>query len=198
MSNKTGREIAEERRAERIRLLSEKMESFLAAGEGRTSLEIGCGHGHWITSLAENSPNERLIGVDIISRRIRLAETKLSKRKLDHACVFKAEATEALEAWPESVPLDRIFLLHPDPWPKKRHAKNRMTGPLFLERMAEAASQGTELYFRTDDPVFYEWSRENFDAHSAWKVAELPWPHEAGSYFKDMLGVHGAITAVRV
>ncbi|MGE9290559.1 MAG: methyltransferase domain-containing protein, partial [Puniceicoccales bacterium] len=125
-----GRAIAEARRAERIRLLNETIRSFLGKGEGRVSLEIGCGHGHWLTSLAENSPGERLIGVDLISRRVRLAENKLAKRNLTNATVLKAEATEVLEAWPEGIALERIFLLHPDPWPKKRHAKNRMTGPV--------------------------------------------------------------------
>ncbi|MET3873518.1 tRNA (guanine-N7-)-methyltransferase [Puniceicoccus vermicola] len=174
------------------------MAEFLGEGGTRVSLEIGCGHGHWLTSLAENSPEERLIGVDLISRRIRLAEAKVAKRDLTNTLFLKAEATETLEAWPETVALKRIFLLHPDPWPKKRHAKNRMTGPAFLDRMAAAASPGCEFYFRTDDAPFFEWSRESLEAHPAWKSVELPWPHEAGSYFKDMLGVHGALTAVRV
>ncbi len=193
----SGRARMEALRAERIEALTEKMKEFLGAGEGSATLEIGCGHGHWLTSLAENSPGERFIGVDLLSRRIRLAEAKRAKRNLTNVLFLKAEATEILEAWPPETPLSRIFLLHPDPWPKKRHAKNRMTGPAFLDQMARAAGQGTELYFRTDDPAFFEWSRECLNAHSAWKLVTLPWPHEASSYFKDLLGVHGILTAVK-
>ncbi|MGE9290558.1 MAG: hypothetical protein ACQKBT_06195, partial [Puniceicoccales bacterium] len=54
-----------------------------------------------------------------------------------------------------------------------------------------------ELYFRTDDSAFFEWSRESMEEFPDWQLVDLPWPHEAGSYFKDMLGVHGALTAVR-
>jgi tRNA (guanine-N7-)-methyltransferase len=193
-----GREIAEARRAERISLLREKLDEFLSGNTGEAILEIGCGHGHWLASLAENRPESRMVGVDLISRRIRLAEGKTDRRGLGNVRFMKAEATEALEGWPDTVPISAIFLLHPDPWPKKRHAKNRMTGPAFLERMAKASEVGTELYFRTDDPEFFAWSRETLEAHPQWKVSDLPWPHEAGSYFKDMLGVYGALTAVRM
>lgn len=193
----SGRAIAEARRAERICLLSQTLRSFLERRGGRASLEIGCGHGHWLTSLAEDARVERFVGVDLISRRIRLAEKKQEKRNLENVLFLKAEATEILEAWPDEVGLDRIFLLHPDPWPKKRHAKNRMTGPIFLDRMAAASHEGTELYFRTDDAAFYDWSRECVTDHPAWHLMDLDWPHEAESYFKDLLGVFGSLTAIR-
>jgi tRNA (guanine-N7-)-methyltransferase len=189
--------MAEAKRAARVQRLREQLEGFLQGRGGPVTLEIGCGHGHWLTSLAEGSPESRLIGVDLLSRRIRLAEAKRAKRGLDNLLFLKAEARETLEAWPESSPPDRIFLLHPDPWPKKRHAKNRLTGPAFLDTMAAATRPGAQLFFRTDDPAFYEWSREVFEHHPHWTLTHLPWPHEAGSYFKDLLGIHGALTAIR-
>lgn len=160
-------------------------------------LELGCGHGHWLTSLAGLRPNELMVGVDLISRRIRLAREKQEKRGLENVLFLKAEGTEILEAWPKQNPVAQVFLLHPDPWPKKRHAKNRMTGEKFLTRIARVMGEGGEIYFRTDDPEFFSWSKDSFANHPDWRLVDLPWPHEAGSYFKDLLGVHGALTATR-
>jgi len=192
-----GRRIAEERRAGRVEALRERISGFLRNGT-EPSLEIGCGHGHWLVSLAEADPRTPFVGIDLVSRRIRLAEGKVRRRGLENVLFLKAEALEAMAAWPLEYPLDRIFLLHPDPWPKKRHAKNRLTGPIFLDGMARIAAPGARLFFRTDDQPFYEWSREQIEAHPDWEEKDLPWPHEAGSYFKDLLGVHGMISAVRL
>ena len=194
---RTGREIAEARRLERIEKIREQLREFLGNGDQRNSLEIGCGHGHWLNSFAEVAPEQKWVGVDLISRRIRLAEEKRAKRGLMNLLFLKAEAQETLEAWPEEIGLQQIFLLHPDPWPKKRHAKNRMTGPVFLDKMAAAMEKGGVLFFRTDDAPFFEWSRDSIDAHPAWERIDLPWPHEAESYFKNLLGVHGMCTAVK-
>ncbi|MFP4352438.1 MAG: tRNA (guanine(46)-N(7))-methyltransferase TrmB [Puniceicoccaceae bacterium] len=192
-----GRRLAEERRAARVAALAAALDEFLGREERERVLEIGCGHGHWLVSLAEHSPESRLAGVDLRSRRIRLAERKVERRGLSNVRFFKADAAEALEAWPGDRPIHRVFLLHPDPWPKKRHAKNRLTGPGILDRIADRTIPGGELYFRTDDAPFHEWSRESIRAHPAWEPADLSWPHEAGSFFKDLLGVHGTLTAIR-
>lgn len=192
-----GKRLAAERRADRVRGLGERIADFLAARGGRPTLELGCGHGHWLLSLAGAEETGPCVGVDLRSRRIRLADAKRERRGLEDVLFLKAEAGETLEAWPRERPPARIFLLHPDPWPKKRHAKHRLTGPAFLNRMADATAPGAELYFRTDDEAFFEWSKEQIFAHPAWSPVSLAWPHEAASYFRDLLGVHGAITAVR-
>ncbi len=192
-----GRKLAEARRAGRVEALAVALDEFLGESGGERVLEIGCGHGHWLVSLAERSPGSRLVGVDLLSRRIRLADRKAERRGLANVRFFKAEAAETLEAWPADRPIHRVFLLHPDPWPKKRHAKNRLTGPSVLDRIAARTEPGGELYFRTDHPAFHEWSRGSIETHPAWELADRPWPHEAGSYFKDLLGVHGTVTAIR-
>jgi len=192
-----GRKLAEVRRAARVEALAGALDEFLGPDGGERVLEIGCGHGHWLVSLAEHSPGSRLAGVDLLSRRIRLADRKVERRGLSNVRFFKADAAETLEAWPADRPIHRVFLLHPDPWPKKRHAKNRLTGPRILDRLADRTAVGGELYFRTDNPDFHEWSRESIRTHPAWEPADLPWPHEAGSFFKDLLGVHGTLTAIR-
>lgn len=192
-----GRAFAEERSRERIAGIRMSLAAFLKPDSGGTVLEIGCGHGHWLVSLAEKEPEKQFVGIDLISRRIRMATQKVQRRNLENVLFLKAEAMETMKAWSDLPRVDRIFLLHPDPWPKKRHRKNRLTGPDFLHQMARITRPGGELYFRTDDGEFFAWSEEQIAAHPSWERRNLPWPHEAGSYFRDLLGVHGCLSAAR-
>ena len=192
-----GREWAEAWAEERVAELRTILEPFLADASGPVGLEIGCGHGHWLAGLAAAYPEGRWVGIDLLSRRIRRAEAKAARLPAGNALFLKADATETLRAWPAGARPDQFFLLHPDPWPKARHAARRFTGPLFLDRMAETAAPGATLFFRTDDPAFFASSEESLREHPRWELTALPWPHEGWTYFGDLLGVYGQLTARR-
>lgn len=189
------REEVEQAAKKRIATLREELERLLSLHQGDCGLEIGCGHGHWLNSIAQAQPETLWIGADLISKRIEKAKSKANKRGLTNVHFYKAEATELLTAWPDDNPIHSVFLLYPDPWPKKRHTKNRLTRSSMLDLLAQKAAPGCVLYFRTDDAPFYEWTKEQIAEQSHWQLEELPWPHEHGSYFQDMLGIHGSLTA---
>ena len=102
---------------------------------GNTSFnfEIGCGHGHWLTSYAKK-PSHNFVGIDLISKRIEKANAKVEKRNLYNVCFCKAEANEFLEFC--DYELSNTFIMYPDPWPKKRHFKRRLVQLSFLELLA--------------------------------------------------------------
>lgn len=160
------------------------------------TLEIGCGHGHYLTAYATQHPETTCLGLDLVSKRIRKANLKKEKRNLSNLSFLKAEVREFLEAWPENLRAERIFILYPDPWPKKRHIKNRILQPGLLDSLCRIGMPGTHLHFRTDDPANYEWGRSVVDAHPRWKIRpDLEWPFENPSFFQDLLGVHESLTA---
>jgi tRNA (guanine-N7-)-methyltransferase len=169
-------------------------ESFPA--DTALTLEIGCGHGHYLTAYAGQHPEKTCLGIDIVSKRIRKANQKKDKRGLANLWFLKAEVTELLEAWPDFLRIERIFILFPDPWPKKRHAKNRILQTELLDSLAEIGTRGTRLHFRTDDPANFEWGRTVIEDHSRWEIrTDQAWPFENPSYFQDLLGVHESLTA---
>ncbi len=164
-------------------LLEEKIKS-----DQPMVFEVGCGHGHWLTSYAESHPGHFCIGVDVLTRRIELAKAKVAKRRLENILFLKAEALEALEAIPAPESLEAIFVLFPDPWPKKRHQKNRLIQDEFLDFLARRFREGLRLYFRTDDAAYFAWTEERFLASRNWELdASLVWPHECHSYFQDLM-----------
>jgi tRNA (guanine-N7-)-methyltransferase len=92
--------------------------------------------------------------------------------------------------------LSRIFVLFPDPWPKKRHEKNRLLQHSLLTVLAGRALPGALLHFRTDHQSLFEWGLEQLETHPDWTVdPNEAWPLEAGSYFQDMLGVYKSVSA---
>jgi tRNA (guanine-N7-)-methyltransferase len=172
---------------QRVAALRAELNDFLPVDKPLV-LELGCGHGHWLTSYAEAFPGQACLGVDLISARIRKALQKRDRLGLDHLTFIKAEATELLRAWPADRRLESVFMLFPDPWPKKRHFKNRMIQPAFLAKLATLVEPQGHFHFRTDHADYFEWTREHLAEHPDWELVEdLKWPWEAPSYFQNMM-----------
>lgn len=158
-------------------------------GARAVTLDLGCGHGHFLAGYAAERPEEWCVGLDLRTRRIRLAEAKARKRGLDRTRFIKAEAMEFLEALAGGPPVCRAFMLFPDPWPKKRHHKHRMLQPALLDCLARVAVRGACLHFRTDHADNFAWALTRVREHPRWTLLpEEPWPHETGTYFQDVTG----------
>jgi tRNA (guanine-N7-)-methyltransferase len=67
------------------------------------------------------------------------------------------DALDVLARLPDAS-LDRVYLLHPDPWPKARHAKRRFMNPGPIDRIAAKLKPGGEFRFGTDHPVYLRWA----------------------------------------
>ena len=147
-------------------------------------LEIGSGHGHWLTSFASNKPNRLFIGIDLISKRVRKAESKKSSSYLSNLFFIKAEASEFIDSIPNGIHILSTFIMFPDPWPKKRHFKNRLIQNHFLTKLAKSSTINSRLYFRTDHQDYFDWTVKHFHSHSSWEIYEDAWPHDSGSYFQ--------------
>lgn len=184
------------RQKERCEALGKSLRSVLPA-EGPIALEFGCGHGHWLTGYASAHPERFCLGVDLLSARVRKATTKRDKRSLGNLAFLKADARELLAVWPAERPLAEVFMLFPDPWPKKRHHKNRMIQERFLDRLADLMPAGARFHFRTDHRGYFLWTRDHFQAHPQWRLSEHPWPWESGSYFQDLMESWHSLIAER-
>ena len=154
-----GKEWADARRAANVARLGATLAEGLA-GRGDITFELGCGHGHWLAAYAAAHPGEFCVGIDLITHRVARSQRKQSLGKLDNLIFLKAEAMEFLEALPAPIILRKIFILYPDPWPKKKHHKNRFICPESLDLLARRSAIGTRLHFRTDDADYFAWTTE--------------------------------------
>jgi len=186
--------VGDRRKALRERILAMGLSE---AKEGVT-LEIGCGHGHWLVDFAAAFPDRECVGIDLIGDRIERAQKKGRRAGVGNARFFKAEALEFLELLPESVSLKEVFMLFPDPWPKKRHWKNRLLSEAFLERIADFCPVGARFYFRTDHKGYFDWSAEIAAALPRWvRAASYAWPFERETVFQAKADDYQSLVLVR-
>ena len=176
--------------------------AFLAdtlAGKPPLTLEIGCGHGHYLTAYAAAHPETFCVGIDLLNDRIERAGRKRHRARVENLIFLQAEAREFLGALPASACLANIFVLFPDPWPKRRHHKNRIIQPEFLSTLAAKARDGARLYFRTDYAPYHADAQAAVGAHAEWQVeAAGRFPFELETVFQSRAASFQSMVATRV
>jgi tRNA (guanine-N7-)-methyltransferase len=161
-------------------------------------LELGCGHGHFLERYAREFPGKFCLGVDLRSDRIERARRKAHRARLPNCHFIRAEARELLHALPADVTLEEIWVLFPDPWPKKRHHKNRLLQPEFLEAVARRAGEGTRLYFRTDYGEYFREVEAFLPSLQTWQPAPAAeWPLEHETVFQARAASYHSLVAIR-
>lgn len=160
--------------------------------------EIGSGHGHFLVQYAQAWPAKFCVGVDIIRDRLSRSGKKRDRAKLTNCHFVQAEAREFLEALPAGVTLREVWALFPDPWPKKRHHKNRILQADFFEALAGRAGQGTPLYFRTDHAGYFSAVAALIPELKTWQLdPAATWPLEKETVFQARAQDYQSLVAVR-
>ena len=134
-------------------------------------LEIGFGGGEHLAAQAAANPETGFIGCEVFEAGIASALGHIVEAELKNVRLHPEDARELLAVLaPES--LDRVFLLFPDPWPKRRHEQRRFIGKANLDRLADLMRQGAELRVASDDPTYQEWALRHVPVHPAfqWQV----------------------------
>ena len=127
-------------------------------------LEIGFGAGEHLAEQAQRQPETGFIGCEVFEDGIVRLLGEMARRGLDNIRLFTDDARLLLAALPPGS-LGRVFILFPDPWPKRRHHKRRLVAPATLDLLAEAMSDGAELRLATDDRDYLAWMLEHTIAH---------------------------------
>lgn len=160
--------------------------------------EVGCGHGHFLTAYAQAHPQQLCIGVDITVERIARALRKRNRTRLSQLHFLRAEANLFLEALPAGAVFTAIYVLFPDPWPKRRHHKHRLMQPEFLSAIAGRAGKGARLYFRTDHEPYFRAVEASVRQHPQWELKEESWPFEMRTVFQERAPNYHSLIAARV
>jgi len=164
---------------------------------GTHVLEIGSGHGHFLTAYAAQHRDRVCVGIDLLGDRVERAERKRVRAKLDNLHFVQAELSLYLECLPAGAGLRDIFVLFPDPWPKLRHHKHRLIKPSILRLLAQHAAADCRIYFRTDFLPYYEASVGIFGVAGDWLVVSEPWPFEFETVFQSRAPAHYSLAAKR-
>ena len=120
-------------------------------------LEIGFGAGEHLAGQAIARPDTGFIGCEPFLNGVVGALGHIRDGGLDNVRLYMGDALAVVERLPDAS-LDAVYLLHPDPWPKARHAKRRMMNHGPLDLIAAKLKPGAEFRLGTDDPTYCRWS----------------------------------------
>lgn len=131
-------------------------------------VELGMGKGKFISELSTLHPEVNFIGMDMYDELIRKSSEKARaawQEKLGSAptnlalVLFNIEKIEEVFAAEE---IERVYLNFSDPWPKKKHARRRLTHPQFLKRYTNFLDAKGEIHLKTDSQSLFEFSLNSF------------------------------------
>jgi len=127
-------------------------------GEDRPlELEIGFGGGEHLAGQAAARPDHGFIGCEPFLNGVVSALNHIRDGALKNVRLHMGDALDVIERLPDAS-LSRLYLLHPDPWRKARHAKRRMVNEGPLDWIAAKLKPGAEFRLGTDDPTYCRWS----------------------------------------
>ena len=127
-------------------------------GDGRPlELEIGFGAGEHLAAQAQARPDVGFMGAEPFLNGIVGLLGHVRDGALANVRVYRGDAQDVLDRLPDAS-LSRVYLLHPDPWPKARHAKRRFVNDGPLDRVAAKLRSGGEFRLGTDDPTYCRWA----------------------------------------
>jgi len=133
-------------------------------------LELGCGRGEYTVGLASEFPDKNFLGVDVKGDRIWFGSTSAIEKGLKNVGFLRTQI-QLLEDFFEAGEISEIWITFPDPRPKARDAKRRLTSPRFLKLYKKILSTEGVIHLKTDNTPLYEYTLEVLNDFQAKVVA---------------------------
>ena len=144
--------------------------------------EIGFGAGEHLAYRADLLPDHGFIGCEPFLNGVVGALGHIRDGNLTNVRLHMGDALDVLRRLPDAS-LRFVYLLHPDPWPKARHAKRRMMNPGPIDLIAAKLERGGEFRFGTDHPIYCRWAMMVMGQRK-----DFEWLAESSSDFLDRPG----------
>lgn len=135
------------------------------------TVEIGAGTADMSLGLARQQPGQAYGALDVKSDRLYTGAKIALQEKLDNIVFVRARANDLPHLFaPQTI--QSLWLTFPDPFPRKRQAKHRLTHPSFLAHYQKLLQKDGEVHFKTDNRDLFLWSLERLIA-SDWHITAL-------------------------
>ncbi len=126
-------------------------------------VELGCGKGKFTVETAAANPGVLLIAVERCREAMVMAMEKAKAMNLSNVLFVDLDVAKLEDCFAPGE-IDRLFLNFPDPWPRSKNAKRRLTHRNFVKMYTRVLADGGEIHFKTDNPKLFEFSLEEFGA----------------------------------
>lgn len=152
-------------------------------------IDVGCGKGSFLAWLAGTKPEHNFLGVDRQLVRLRKVEKKVQRAGLTNVRLVRLEFSYLIERMIPDTSVTAYYIFFPDPWPKRRHAANRLFQPVFVEQLRRTLVAGGAVNVATDNGPYFEQIvplMSGFDAEPP-----LSLPEEAQTEFEKIFLAKG-------
>ena len=122
------------------------------------NIEIGMGKGDFIIENALKYPNKNFIGIEKYDSVIVRSIQKSNELELNNIKLVRIDSMNIEKIFDKEI--DTIYLNFSDPWPKDRHAKRRLTSPIFLKKYASIFKSNYKIIMKTDNINLFNYSLE--------------------------------------
>lgn len=133
-------------------------------------IEVGMGKGRFIMEKAGRNPDINYIGIERYSSVLLRGLQKREELELDNIYFMCIDACDLADIFAPGE-VDRIYLNFSDPWPKDRHARRRLTSPVFMAVYDKILAPGGVVEFKTDNRGLFDYSLESIPA-AGWEITE--------------------------
>lgn len=182
---------------------NKKIEQYFTEPKKNYCLEIGFGDGTHLAQIAKAQPENGFIGVEVyrngVANLLSLItgiteaggnslpeKAKLLPNLVDNIRIYDDDVRLLFSSLPDKS-FDKIFLLFPDPWPKKKHSDRRFINPENLKELARLIKKGRILQIATDHPIYKRWvleqMRDNTDFKWTAKTSD-DWRNPPSDWFE--------------
>lgn len=155
-------------------------------------VEYCCGNGLWIAQKAKQNPGINWVAVEVKFERVRKVWAKIKNENLPNLVVAFGEAFELTERFFPAQSIQEVYVNFPDPWPKRRHSKNRLLKADFIQQMYRILRPEGGVIVATDDSLYSTYLIEQFQQIEGFKSLfpspyySTEWPDYGSSYFEAL------------
>lgn len=127
-------------------------------------IEVGSGKGAFITGMALQNPDINYIGIDIQVSVLSYALDKVLASGAENIRLLQVDGSSLTNYFADGE-INLLYLNFSDPWPKKKHAKRRLTYKTFLDTYKQILPEHGEIHFKTDNRALFEYSLASFSQY---------------------------------
>ena len=145
-------------------------------------LEIGFGCGEHLAQMAQENPNVQLIGCEVFRNGVASLLQHLSDKNLKNVTIYSEDVRPFIQTLPNHC-LSMIFIMFPDPWPKKKHLKRRLVNMNLITELLRVSTSDSGFRFASDHYDYVQdvetllKDTQAFKSISVHTEKPLNWPH---------------------